>query len=326
MTYLHNHKILSSTDLDEVRESILNLTAPHDFDVKGQHAQLNACVAVAECGDLRLMHVAFGDAEISVKSPEEDADGLLLYLLTSGSGVLQYAGKEMEFSVTKGFLRDLTVPVKSREKEFGTFAIPLSKEKMKSHARSLMGEAVDLTGLTFEPEIDFTTPGGKIVCNTIHYIAEALNDPLIELNNPIVSAQMKDMLLTQCLTLLPNSYQDMLNGRAVATVAPYYVKRAREYIHSRADQKLGLADIAAAAGCSYRGLQRGFMDACGISPMAYVRIVRLKRIRAQLLAGEGAASISDVAKKWGFNHMGRFAQTYFQEFGELPSETARKSS
>mgnify|MGYP000336126319 FL=1 len=326
MSYLRNHRVLSSTDLDELRQSIANLTAPHDFDIKGEHAQLDACVAAAKCGDLSFMHVAFGNVEISVKSPEENADGLILYLITSGSGVLRLAGKEIEFSVRKGVMRDLVAPVNASEAGFGAFALPLSKSKLKAHARALIGDTADPMGLTFEPEIDFTAPGGTIIRNTIHYIAEALDSSLLDLDNPIVNARMEDLLLTQCLTLLPNSYQAALNGRSVATVVPYHVKRAREYIHAHADKKLGLADIAAVAGCGYRGVQRGFMDAYGVSPMAYLRIVRLKRIRALLLEGPDGSSISDIAKKWGFPHMGRFAQVYRREFGELPSETARRRS
>jgi len=326
MSYLRNHMILSSTNLDEVRESIANFTAPHDFDVKGQRAPLNAHVAAAECGDLRLMHVTFGDVGISVKSSEEDEDGLLLYLVTSGSGVLQHVGRETEFSVNKGFIRDLAAPINASEERFGAFALPLSKEQLKSHARSVIGDEVDRQRLTFEHGIDFTEPGGTIVRNTIHYIAEVLDGPLRELSSPIVYAQMQDMLLTQCLTLLPNSYQEILNGESVTTVVPYHVKRAREYIHARADQKLGLADISAAAGCGYRGVQRGFMDAYGTSPMAYLRTVRLKRIRDLLLTEQHGGAISDLAKKWGFTHMGRFAQAYYQEFGELPSDTVRKRS
>jgi len=80
------------------------------------------------------------------------------------------------------------------------------------------------------------------------------------------------------------------------------------------------------AGCGYRGLQRGFMDAYGTSPMNYLRSVRLKRIRALLLAGHVGDTINIIASKWGFAHMGRFAQAYYNEFGELPSETLQNRS
>jgi len=36
VTYLQNHEVFSSKDLDEVRDSITALCSPHDFDVKGK--------------------------------------------------------------------------------------------------------------------------------------------------------------------------------------------------------------------------------------------------------------------------------------------------
>jgi AraC-like DNA-binding protein len=326
MTYLQNHKILSSTDLDQVRESIMNLASRHDLDVKGSDAQFKACVAAVQCGDLSLMHVTFGESRLSVKSSEEDPDGLLLYMVTSGLGVAQHCGKEVEFSSGEGFMRNLAAPVSATEDNFGAFVLRLSKDKLKNHARSLVGEDVDLMGLSFDPVIDSSAPGWNVFRNTVYYVAEVLDGPLRELHNPIVTAQMEDILLTQCLSLLPNSYQDLMNGHDVTKVVPYYIKRARDYIHAHADKKIGLADIAAVAGCGYRGMQRGFMDAYGTTPMAYLRIVRLKRIRAILRGELGGHAISDVAKQWGFTHMSRFARDYCREFGELPSETVRKNA
>lgn len=326
MSYLHNHELLSSADIDEVREFVKNSYSHHEFALNGKGEVLGARFAAAQCGDINLVHVTFGDVDIGVKSPEENRDGLLFYVVTGGDCRLRHGAKEMEVSAGEGFFRDMAAPVDARQKDLGTFMIPLSKEKLKAHARSLIGEEAGLLELNFDPEVDFTTPGGSVVLSTVHYLAEALDGPLRALNNPIVNAQLEDLLLTQILTLLPNSYQDVLNGRPMTTVVPYNVKCARDYIHAHADQKVGFADIVAAAGCSYRSVQRGFMDAYGMSPMAYLRAVRLKRIRALLLAGQSGSAISEIANKWGFAHAGRFSQAYSREFGELPSETVRKRS
>ncbi|MBX2832895.1 MAG: AraC family transcriptional regulator [Rhodospirillales bacterium] len=324
MTHLQNHTILSSTDLDEVRESIVSLAARHDLDIIGCNTEFNASLAAVECGDLSLMHVTFGKTRLSVTSSEEDPDGLLLYMVTSGSGVAQHCGKEVEFSSSQGFMRDLAAPISAIEDNFSAFVLRLSKEKLKNHARSLVGEDVDIMRLSFETAVGSSAPGWDVFRKTVHYVTETLDGPLRELNNPIVTTQMEDILLTQCLSLLPNSYQDMMNGHAVTEVVPYYIKRARDYIHAHADKTLKLADISAVAGCGYRSVQKGFIKAYGMSPMAYLRIVRLKHIRAIFLTGLNGNAISDVAKQWGFTHMGHFAKCYYQEFGELPSETIRK--
>ncbi|WP_207954623.1 helix-turn-helix domain-containing protein [Saccharopolyspora elongata] len=37
----------------------------------------------------------------------------------------------------------------------------------------------------------------------------------------------------------------------------------------------------------------------------------------------GADSVSDVAHRWGFTHLGRFASSYRKRFGVHPSQTLR---
>ncbi len=45
--------------------------------------------------------------------------------------------------------------------------------------------------------------------------------------------------------------------------------------------------------------------------MAFLRQIRLHRVRAQLVAGEAPTTvIADVARDWGFGHLGRFARYY----------------
>ena len=325
MTYLQNHEIFSSADLDELSEFVTSVSAPHEFELNDKRAALDARFAAAQCGDLNLMHATFGNV-CGVKSPEENTDGLLLYMLTRGAGSLQHGANEIEFSVGKGVFRDTALPVRACQKDLGTFVIPLSKEKLKAHARSLIGDEVDLMGLIFDPEIDFTAPGGAVVRNTIYYIADALDGPLRELKNPIISAQLEDMLLTQLLTLLPNSYQDALSGRPATPVLPYHIKRARDYIHANLGAPIALADLATVAGCGYRTLQAAFNEAYGMSPMSYLRQIRLQKAHAEFLSGTKSGTISEIAQKWGFAHMGRFSQSYACEFGELPSETIRKRS
>ena len=60
-----------------------------------------------------------------------------------------------------------------------------------------------------------------------------------------------------------------------------------------------------------------------VGPVAYLRMMRLNHVRRDLLATE--AAVGDVAARWGFWHLSRFAADYRSLFGELPSATrARK--
>jgi transcriptional regulator GlxA family with amidase domain len=58
--------------------------------------------------------------------------------------------------------------------------------------------------------------------------------------------------------------------------------------------------------------------------MKSLQRIRLERAREDLLtAPPGTLTITGVANKWGFVHLGRFAAAYSQQFSELPSDTIR---
>lgn len=103
------------------------------------------------------------------------------------------------------------------------------------------------------------------------------------------------------------------------------VRAAVEYIHANAALPLTVSDIARAADLSVRGLQESFQRALDRTPMQYVREVRLRRAHEDLLLAEPReVSVADVARRWGFSHMGRFSSEFLQRFGEYPKNTLRR--
>ena len=83
-----------------------------------------------------------------------------------------------------------------------------------------------------------------------------------------------------------------------------------------------MAELAERAGVSSRTLQEAFHRELGVTPLEHLRLVRLDRVRRDLLdADPTATSVTDVAARWGFFHLGRFAQAYRSTFHELPSQT-----
>jgi AraC family ethanolamine operon transcriptional activator len=88
------------------------------------------------------------------------------------------------------------------------------------------------------------------------------------------------------------------------------------------DCPLSVAELCARFHASRRTLQYAFEDTLGVNPSAYIRAVRLDHVRREL---RGAASVTEVATRWGFWHFGNFSSEYRGQFGELPSETWRSS-
>jgi transcriptional regulator GlxA family with amidase domain len=107
-------------------------------------------------------------------------------------------------------------------------------------------------------------------------------------------------------------------------VAPPTLRRAIRYIEDHAADDIGLADIAAAAGLGARGLQLAFRRHHDVTPLEYLRRVRLDRAHHDLQAGTPAdATVGRIADRWGFPHHGNFSALYLRTYGCSPSMTLR---
>jgi len=73
-----------------------------------------------------------------------------------------------------------------------------------------------------------------------------------------------------------------------------------------------------------RTLIQHFRDFKGTSPMRYLRTARFEKVREALSRAALGESITEIAARWGFSHMGRFSVEYHRRFGESPSKTLRR--
>jgi len=100
------------------------------------------------------------------------------------------------------------------------------------------------------------------------------------------------------------------------------VIRACAFVDSHLRSPIALMDLCEAAGVSTRALEYGFRDFYDLGPMAYVRNLRLCRVRHDLLdPNRNDHSVSGAARRWSFTHMGQFSHDYRALFGEMPSMT-----
>lgn len=103
------------------------------------------------------------------------------------------------------------------------------------------------------------------------------------------------------------------------------LRAAVEYVHEHAAEPVTISQLAAVAGLSVRSVQESFRRVFDVTPLTYLRQVRLDRVRAELLElGPQAGAVGDVARRWGFAHLGRFSASYLERFGEYPKQTLRR--
>jgi AraC family ethanolamine operon transcriptional activator len=102
------------------------------------------------------------------------------------------------------------------------------------------------------------------------------------------------------------------------------VRQAMNHARSRR-YDVTIAELCGVIGRSRRTLERLFREVMDVSPSQYLMLCRMHEVRRDLMMARfGQARVTDFALRWGFDQLGRFAGTYRQLFGELPSETLRR--
>lgn len=104
----------------------------------------------------------------------------------------------------------------------------------------------------------------------------------------------------------------------------HVVEQSIKYAMAHRDQSVTVSDLCEHASISRRMLNYCFQDVLDTNPVQYLRALRLNGARRELRSDYRAKEgIHDVAYRWGFWHLSRFAEEYRTLFGELPSETIK---
>lgn len=136
-------------------------------------------------------------------------------------------------------------------------------------------------------------------------------------------SEAKALAIAAFLETFPPQLDDLPTELALPRNAR--LRAAVEYVHAHASETVTIADLAAVAGLSVRSVQESFRRVFDVSPLTYLRDVRLDRVRSELLELDPQAGvIGDVARRWGFAHLGRFSASYAARFGEYPKQTLRR--
>lgn len=105
--------------------------------------------------------------------------------------------------------------------------------------------------------------------------------------------------------------------------AAYIVAECHRLVSASSAEPPGIDTLCRRLRVSPRSLQNGFRQLADTTPVHYLRSLRLNAVRRRLLAGE--ISVSQAATDAGFEHLSHFSARYRSLFGELPSQTLRRT-
>jgi AraC-like DNA-binding protein len=100
---------------------------------------------------------------------------------------------------------------------------------------------------------------------------------------------------------------------------------ACERIFMATGLSIDIEEMSRRSGYSRRSLELIFHRGVGMTPSRWFLNIRLNGALRELLVPGPACSVTDVAMRWGFRHLSRFAEHYCRAFGELPSQTLARA-
>jgi AraC-like DNA-binding protein len=318
---------LQSPRLDEIEDLCNRFVAPHRLTTVSRIQQeADSKLSVHGVKDLGIFTVAYG-AELTAQVYPTDVDDRLAFIIAeSGAGHAKMEGQEHAFTAEQGAIIPSGPELFMHYQDnCETLSILLSRSRLAEQCAKLLGREIERP-LEFNIQTSLRGAAGQSWRRLGSYVAGELSDPLsMTLQVPAVAKQLEQMVSTAFLLGHSHTYSDALL-RPQSAAVPFYVKRAEAFIEAHFSEPLSLADIAAQAGVSARSLQNGFQNFRNTTPMGFLRSLRLKRAYEMLLLSDpSTVTVTEIALRCGFGHLGEFATAYRHAFGEAPRQTLARA-
>ncbi len=320
--WLVPHCVFKSADAEETRAYVVGLfDSPHRQRIVGRANELRSRIESVKAGNITLSCVEYGT---SVILDQGTLPGVLVQFPIRGSVDVRCG----EQAITSGpgtfvVLSPDQPVIMLRSADTAHITLRLSQVRLERLAESLIGKPLR-EPIVFDLGMPSDHAAGRTMFRLVHHILSEVNQPDSALSWSPVADQIESALMTTLLLSHHHNYSDVI-ARPGAPAAPRYVRRAEEYMRAHAHEPIAIDDIVAAVGVGARTLSWGFRRYRGLSPLAHLRAIRLEGARKDLTRSiSQTCSVTGVALRWGFGHLGRFARDYARRFGELPSETLRR--
>ncbi len=177
----------------------------------------------------------------------------------------------------------------------------------------------------FRGAIDGSDDKGASLWRSIRFLVQELDASGSGLRDKATASHFENTLASMFLHTWKNNYSDALSA-GENRIAPRHVRRVEDFIAENAHLPLRLETLVEVSGVSATALFEGFRRFRQTTPMTALRDYRMQRAHEDIESGGPGNSVTSVATRWGFYHLGRFAADYKRRYGVSPSEALSRSS
>lgn len=316
---LSNFPFLKTNDLELARDRFAFLglerlelpRSEHRFGVRCNHLQMTG---------VGLNYCAYA-AEVSLEFREAS----FVQQIFNIDGVGQYRTDGRSGEILHGSWTPVLPTGAPLKLEFGSayrqLALRIEIDALKRNLAALIGQEVD--GLAFDAA-ETHPPAMSSLRRRIFQFATDFNERGRYFSE-FVAAEVERMVIMNFLMCHRHNYTHLLLREPLPSTSSS-VRIVEEFIAANWDRPIDVPAMAKVAKVSARSLFRQFKQDRGYSPADFAKQVRLNRAREMLEQPDQDSSVTQIALRCGFQNPGHFARDFRLAFGELPSETLRKST
>jgi len=194
-----------------------------------------------------------------------------------------------------------------------------------------MAEAQELCGLLACHDLKRAPSGPTVIAapialarlQRVHAAATRLAETAPEvIANPEAARGLEQTLIHALVGCLQETERDQWRPYRHAII----LRRFRHALEDEPDRPLYIPELCAAIGVAERTLRACCQEHLGMSPKRYLLLRRLHLAhRALRDSVPNGTNVTEIATRYGFWELGRFAVAYKVLFGESPSTTLRRA-
>jgi AraC-like DNA-binding protein len=294
---------------------------PHRLALLGPSHSFGMSQRVTRVGPITIGDVTY-DTDVSLGIDETRAS---YHVCVPLKGWLRSRHRGEELTATPGlapiYRPDAELTVTRWHAGSRHLAVKIDQCAVDRALEALLDTAID-SPIAFDGALSLQAGAAQDWVRLVLMVHRQLECPDSLMRHPLVWDPLVESLIHGLLLVAGHPHRQAL--AAFAQPGPAAVRDAMDLIEAGPHLPLTTSTLARQCHVSVRTLQEGFRRHLGMSPMAYLRVVRLRRAHRDLRsANPSHSSVASIAHRWGFTHLSHFAAAHKAMFGETPRQALR---
>jgi AraC-like DNA-binding protein len=311
------HTMFRTFDVDHAAEQVGRMYSPHTMRLMDNAPDFSCEMESVQLGPVTLNHLAYSSPAVLTSS---DPESYYAVNWPVGGRADVWQDEDVVTGPDRASVLNAEGPIRFRwSEDLELLSARIDSAALMAHLGRVLGIA-PAHPLRFDHPMELT---GSAVAwlAALDALEDLVFSPDDAATNPLLSAPVEQEILTGLLFLQPNNYSRQL--WALPAHAPAReVRRTAELVEATPELPHTDASMAEEAGVGVRSLRDAFGRHLGTAPPEFLADIRLARAHDELRSADpGATTVPEVALRWGFGDVGRFAGSYAQRYGTSPAQT-----